>query len=131
MGNGDVARGDGWRYRGRGPIQTTNRDNYAALNKALKLADVNFLVTPEKVAEPKYGALAASHYWNSHGLNELADTGTYSAITRRVNGSMNGLADRQERLRRTCTVLASLPRWPSKWQLDQCATSTPLFSACC
>jgi putative chitinase len=96
-GNGDVHSGDGWRYRGRGPIQLTGRDNYRRCGAAL---GVDLLKNPDLVAQPEYGFLAAAWFWaegNKTGksLNTLANAGKISAITEVVNGpAMLGLEER-------------------------------------
>lgn len=83
LGNGDEASGDGWAYRGRGLIQLTGRDNYAAAAAACgKL----YLERPDLVAQPEDAALTAAWFWASAGLNALADTQNWDGITRRVNG---------------------------------------------
>jgi putative chitinase len=97
MGNGDEASGDGWRHRGRGPIQLTGKDNYAAFSLA---ADVDVLMHPELLEQPEVGALAAGWYWNMRHLNDLADAGDVLGMTRRINGGTNGLDDRQARYTR-------------------------------
>ena len=91
MGNGDEASGDGWRYRGRGPIQLTGKDNYAAFSLA---ADVDALVHPELLEQPDAGSLAAGWFWDTHRLNELADEGDVVGMTKRINGGTNGQDDR-------------------------------------
>lgn len=91
LGNGSEASGDGWRYRGRGPIQLTGRDNYQRAGKAL---GVDLVAEPDQVAEPEVGFRVAGWFWVTRGLNELADKGDYRTITRRINGGMNGWDDR-------------------------------------
>ena len=94
MGNGPEASGDGFKYRGRGYIQLTGKDNYSAFDK---------VVTEDVVAKPdlvatKYPLLSAAWFWNSRKLNELADKGATDAevttITKKVNGGTIGLPDR-------------------------------------
>lgn len=93
MGNGDVASGDGWKYRGRGLIQLTGKDNYKAASLALYCSDL--LVTdPNKVLDPDVAAMTACWFWKSNGLNELADLGNVTTVTRRINGGTIGLEHR-------------------------------------
>ena len=92
MGNGPEASGDGWRYRGRGPIQLTGRDNYRACGSAI---GVDLVADPELLATPGPGCLAAAWFWTRNGLNALADAGDFVTITRRINGGLNGLAERR------------------------------------
>lgn len=94
MGNGNEASGDGWKYRGRGLIQLTGKDNYLSFSLA---ADNNSFIDPGLLTEPEYAAMSAGWYWQDNGLNVLADTGDVRAVTRRINGGYNGLADRQKK----------------------------------
>lgn len=91
MGNGSAGSGDGWRYRGRGLIQITGRGNYDRSGDELGL---DLTLNPERLEEPYYAALSAAEWWHRNGCNQLADTGDMAAITRRVNGGLNGLDDR-------------------------------------
>jgi putative chitinase len=102
MGNGDEASGDGWKYRGRGLIQLTGKDNYAAFSLA---ADNEALVKPDLVAEPELAALSAGWFWSENGLNELADNRDIVGMTKRINGGINGLDDRQMRYSRLISCL--------------------------
>lgn len=91
MGNGAPASGDGWHYRGRGLIQITGRANYATAGAALGLDLVNH---PELLEQPANAALSAAWFWTEHGCNPLADSGDMVAVTKKVNGGTNGLAER-------------------------------------
>lgn len=93
MGNGSAGTGDGWRYRGRGLIQITGRDNYRVCGEALGL---DLMGHPETLESPLYAALSAGWYWHANGLNALADRGNIRAITRRINGGLLGLQDRTD-----------------------------------
>ncbi len=93
LGNGPPETGDGWRYRGRGLIQITWRDNYDRSGHALGL---DLILNPERLEEPYYAALSAAEWWHRRGCNALADTGDLEAVTRRVNGGLTGLADRRQ-----------------------------------
>lgn len=96
MGNGNEASGDGFKFRGRGYIQLTGRDNYKAFDDAVE--DV-ILENPDLVAT-KYPLASAAWFWNKNKLNQLADKGAapevVTMITKRVNGGTIGLADRQK-----------------------------------
>ncbi len=92
FGNGNEASGDGWKYRGRGLIQITFRDNYRACGTALGL-DLD--ATPDLLTHPDNAALSAGWYWHAHGCNALADAGDIERITRAINGGLNGLAQRK------------------------------------
>jgi len=100
MGNGNEASGDGWRYRGRGLIQLTGRDNYRAVTAGLRSLPCgdrfpDFELAPELLELPEWAAMSAAWYWHQRGLNELADAGDIDAITRRINGGMTGAAARR------------------------------------
>ena len=92
MDNGDTASGDGWRYRGRGPIQLTGKHNYAKFSDDM---DVDAVNNPDMVSEDKEVALmSAIWYWNSNKLNRYADSGDIKNLTQRINGGYIGLEDR-------------------------------------
>lgn len=93
LGNTQV--GDGKRYKGRGPIQLTGRANYRKYGQQL---GIDFENNPEIVAIPSVGLLVACKFWFDNGLNALADKDDVMAITRRINGGTNGLADRKAHL---------------------------------
>ena len=102
MGNRDEASGDGYRFRGRGCIQTTGHANYYHAGQAL---GVDFVMEPDLVASPKYAALTAGFFWSTHGLNALADIQDHKTITKRINGGFIGLAEREEHIRMALNVL--------------------------
>jgi putative chitinase len=89
---GNVQPGDGYKFRGRGLIQTTGRYNYEATGKAL---GVDLLSNPEALAKPTFSARSAAWFWMTKGLNQIADKGDNLAATKRINGGTNGLSDRQ------------------------------------
>lgn len=103
-GNGDVASGDGYRYRGRGLIQITGKANYAALSGQLS-ADV--VANPDLLTENLQAAMSAAAWWKNHGLNELADLDDVTRITKVINGGTNGLEDRKSRLLKAKGILCS------------------------
>jgi len=111
MGNGSEASGDGYRYRGRGPIQNTGRANYAAIRDALRAKGIkavpDFEAQPEALEQPRWGALAAGVFWDARNLNKLADAGRFDDITERVNGGQTGAADRCSRYWRALKALAA------------------------
>jgi putative chitinase len=94
MGNGNEASGDGFKFRGRGYIQLTGRDNYTAFGKSIGKPIEE---TPDLVAT-EFALASAAWFWSKNGLNKIADTGATDAavtmITKRVNGGTIGLADR-------------------------------------
>lgn len=92
---GNTESGDGERFKGRGPIQLTGRANYRTFGEAL---GVDLITQPTLAAAPSCAFRVAALFWDRNGLNELADLITEDAfrqITRRINGGLNGLADRQ------------------------------------
>ncbi len=99
---GNVQPGDGVRFRGRGPIQVTGRANYAAASAAL---GVDLVARPELAELPEWGFKVSAWYWTKHALNALADARSFDAITRRINGGLNGKADRDARYARAKQVL--------------------------
>lgn len=109
LGNGDSASGDGFKFRGRGIIQITGRSNYAAAGQAIH---IDLIQAPDGLLTQASAALAAAWFWDSRGLNALADDKTddndledFTEITRRINGGTVGI---KERLLAFNTVEASL-----------------------
>ena len=100
---GNTAPSDGWRYRGRGLIQITGKNNYRACGEALGL---DLIAQPEMLEKPQYGCMSAAWFWATNGLNTLADAGKIDAITQRINGGQTGAADRQALYARALKVLA-------------------------
>ncbi len=95
MGNGPESSGDGWKFRGRGPIQLTGKDNYTAFAKHIGRPDV--LTNPDIVAT-ELAFESALFFFQKNGLFAIADKGVSDAvitqITKRVNGGTHGLDDR-------------------------------------
>ena len=100
---GNTAAGDGWKYRGRGLIQSTGKNNYRACGEALGLA---LIAQPELLEKPQHACMSAAWFWASRGLNTLADAGKFDTITQRINGGQNGVADRQALYAKALKVLA-------------------------
>ena len=98
---GNTQPGDGRRFAGHGCLQITGRANHARvrdnLRRRLGKVDVvpDFEAHPQQLATPRWAALSAADYWISHGLNQYADAHDITMLTRRINGGLNGLADRQ------------------------------------
>lgn len=105
LGNTPEADGDGQKYRGRGLIQVTGRDNYFACSKAL-FGDDRLLRTPELLEQAEWACKSAAWFWNSRNLNALADDGDFERITRRINGGLNGYAERLTFYKAALKVLA-------------------------
>jgi putative chitinase len=100
---GNVESGDGVRFKGRGLIQITGRDNYRACGQVL---DLPLIDNPELLETPENACRSAGWFWQSRGLNELADKGDFLLITKRVNGGTNGYKDRLAYYERAQQVLA-------------------------
>lgn len=108
---GNTQPGDGVRYKGRGPIQLTGRNNYGAFSrwahsKGFVNSPTHFVDNPQEVSQPKWGFLAASYYWTvaRPQINGLADRGDLEGVTRAINGGLNGLADRRTRYNRALSM---------------------------
>ena len=95
MGNGPESSGDGWKFRGRGPIQLTGKDNYQAFANSINRPDI--MTNPDIVAN-ELAFESAIFFFQKNGLFAIADKGVTDAIitqiTKRVNGGTHGLDDR-------------------------------------
>jgi putative chitinase len=100
LGNGSTD--DGWKYRGRGIIQTTGKANYT--NVAVKLS-IKAVEQPDLLLTPLYAALSAGLYWATNGLNAYADKSDIITITKKINGGVNGLSDRVKLFNHIITIL--------------------------
>jgi predicted chitinase len=101
--NGDEASGDGYRYRGRGLIQLTFKANYQAFTDRHNAKNPDdpqdFVIDPDLlVTQRKYAIESAFFFWDTTKLNDEADNDDLEAVTRKINGGLNGLADRRARL---------------------------------
>ena len=105
MGNGSESSGDGWRYRGRGLIQLTGKNNYKVF--ARWIGDDQVLADPDIVAS-EYAVHSAVFFWDKNNLNKIADRDDVVAMTKRINGGTNGLAHRTELLTKAKGLLAML-----------------------
>ena len=106
MGNGPEASGEGFKFRGRGYIQLTGKDNYKAFDAVVP---ENLLESPDLVAT-KYPLLSAAWFFHKNGLHKIADGGatdaTVTSVTKRVNGGTIGLADRIKHFKEYYSLLA-------------------------
>ncbi|MGE4534670.1 glycoside hydrolase family 19 protein [Halomonas sp.] len=96
---GNIEPGDGWRFRGRGPLQLTGRYNYTAFATAID--DDAPIKTPQLVAEPIYGALSACWYF----VTRVTPRASIEVATREINGGLIGLADRRRRYEQASRAL--------------------------
>ncbi len=101
FGNGDAASGDGWRFRGRGPLMRTFRDGYAT---AARDTGLDLLANPDLLETPDAGARDAAAFWTRRRINPLADADDLAAVTRAVNGGLTGLGQRREALNRARAI---------------------------
>jgi len=91
MGNGTPSSGDGWKYRGRGFIQLTGKNNYTLFARDMELTideAIEYLESTEGAVE------SALWFWNRNRLNLYADKRDVRGMTRRINGGYNGIDDR-------------------------------------
>jgi putative chitinase len=99
---GNTEPGDGQRFRGRALLQITGRRNYEAVSSAL---GTDFVESPELLEHYGHAARASCWWWKEHGCNEIADKGDFRALTKRINGGMNGWQDRLKYWERAKEVL--------------------------
>jgi putative chitinase len=101
MGNGNEASGDGWKFRGRGALQLTGKDNYTAFAQYLQKPEI--LTTPDLVATV-YSFESAMFFFDKNKLWSICDQGINDAailaLTKRINGGTHGLADRNEKTKK-------------------------------
>jgi len=101
MGNGDEASGEGWKYRGRGALQLTGKDNYRAFADYLRKPEI--LDNPDLVAT-QYAFESAMFFFERNGLWKICDLGvddqTILSLTKRINGGTHGLEDRREKTKK-------------------------------
>lgn len=89
---GNTQSGDGLKYIGRGLIMITGRTNYAACGDALHLP---LLEQPQLLEQPAHAVDSACWFWKTHNLNKYSDACDLRAQTRKINGGLNGLNERQ------------------------------------
>jgi putative chitinase len=95
MGNGSESSGEGWKYRGRGFIQITGKENYFRLAND---TDLDCLKNPDLLLEEANAMIGALWFWNLKGLNKYADQNDVITITKRINGGLNGIDHRKQLL---------------------------------
>lgn len=99
---GNTLPGDGVKFKGRGLIQITGRSNYTLLSKDF---GINFIEFPALLSSPEWAVRSAYWFWDKNNLNALADISDLRAITRRINGGYNGLADREALYKKALEIL--------------------------
>ena len=108
MGNGNEASGDGWKYRGRGALQLTGKDNYKAFADYLKKPEI--MDNPDLVAT-EYSFESAIFFFEKNKLWAICDQGVgdaaITALTKRINGGTHGLDDRKEKTKKFATMVGA------------------------
>lgn len=102
MGNGPAESGEGWKYRGRGLKQLTGKDNYTRCGAAL---GIDLVGNPDQLLEPEGAAMSAAWFWSVNKCGALADADDFVGLTKKINGGVIGLPDREKRYK---AVLASM-----------------------
>lgn len=106
MGNGDEKSGDGWKFRGRGAIQLTGKNNYQAFSDYIK--DPEVMTNPD-IVSTKYSFESAMFFFETNNLWAICDRGTNDAailaLTKRINGGTHGLDDRQQKTKKYAAML--------------------------
>jgi putative chitinase len=106
IGNGGPETGDGWRFRGRGPIHLTGRSNYTKFATDTFDSPDQILDNPDLVADDKDVSLkSALWFWTVNNLNDLADGKQITQLSRRVNGGDNGLQQRIDLFNKIYTIV--------------------------
>lgn len=137
---GNVHQGDGIRFLGRDYMQTTGRNNYAALRDRLRkrLPDVpDFELHPEELEDPPWSVLGAFDYWGMNNLNAAADTDDCDLVSDKVNighptktrGDANGFADRERRLKAIKAALAAESPIAQEARLEQLSPPAEVAAA--
>lgn len=103
MGNRDEASGDGYRFRGSGFLQLTGHSNFYHAGQAL---GEDFVMQPELVRTPKYAAMTAGWFWQTHKLNQYADSRDFVMMTKKINGGIIGLDDRIKHINHALDILS-------------------------
>lgn len=103
LGNGAETTGDGYRFRGRGLIQITGRDNYMRCSLAL-FGNQKLIANPGLLETPIYAASSAAWFWRYRGCNGYVDRGDFTGLTRAINGGLNGLDSRLQLFNRALEI---------------------------
>jgi len=106
MGNGPEDSQEGYKFRGRGLLQLTGKDNYRACSQAL-FQDETLLEDPDLLLDPYYAIHSACWFWSKNKLNQFADSGDLTTMTKKINGGTIGLPDRIQHYEHAIEVLSS------------------------
>ena len=104
MGNGSEVSGDGWKYRGRCPVQCTGKNNYAAFSKWY-FQDDRCVVDPDLLLDPMVSVAFVCWFWTTNKISALALKEDTVAVTKKINGGTHGLEDRKLRYAKAKKVL--------------------------
>jgi putative chitinase len=108
MGNGPESSGEGWKYRGRGPIQLTGKSNYSAFAHDFFEDPETVMDDPDLVTDDIPTALySALWFWQKNNLNKFADVGDIKGMTKVINGGYLGLEERQSHYNHAIDVLSA------------------------
>jgi putative chitinase len=105
MGNGPEPSGDGWKFRGRGLLQLTGKDNYLNCSKFM-FQDETLLENPDILLDSYYAIHSACWFWHKNNLNQYADSGDFVTMTKKINGGTIGLEDRKKHYAHAVEVLS-------------------------
>jgi putative chitinase len=105
MGNGPEASGDGWKFRGRGLLQLTGKDNYRNCSKFM-FQDDTLLENPDILLDAYYAIHSACWFWHKNNLNQFADSNDFVTMTKKINGGTIGLEDRKKHYAHAVEVLS-------------------------
>lgn len=104
MGNGDETSGDGWKFRGRGLIMITGKDNYSSFSQDT-YKDNCIVDNPDLLISQGPALMGACWFWNKNNLNTLADQSNFTEITKKINGGLNGLPQREALYKTALSIL--------------------------
>jgi putative chitinase len=105
MGNGPESSGDGWKFRGRGLLQLTGKDNYRNCSRFM-FQDETLLDNPDILLDAYYAIHSACWFWHKNNLNQYADSGDFVMMTKKINGGTIGLEDRKKHFAHAVEVLS-------------------------
>ena len=115
-GHGPPSSGDGWRYRGRGVLQTTGRESYSKFGRK---CGVGFEGDPDLVVAPEHALKPALAEWREKHLNAAADQDDIEVVTRGINGGLVGLAERRAWLAKILPVSGGKPiEQSTEWRVQ-------------
>jgi len=108
MGNGPESSGEGWKYRGRGPIQLTGKANYSKFANDFFEDPQTVMDDPDLVTDDIPTSLySALWFWNKNNLNKFADAGDIKGMTKVINGGYLGLEERQAHYDKALAILTA------------------------